>query len=145
MVISCWSLLHVSSSFVPCLKHPPLVAAKSTETEPWVPNAWRDCGQQEGSGSQLMLFRSARMGARTGELTLLSFGSLRNSGLGNLLPHWSWPYGCGHGAPSCLREWDCASPLDLLHLRLPATSVSLGLFPLQDVKSEGPFYVAQSS
>lgn len=104
-----------------CLKHPPLVAAKTVETEPWVPNAWRDCGQQEGSGLQLMLFRSAHMGAHSwGQTLLSSLGQpwntqLRSSALDNLLPHWSWQCGCDHGGTLCFREWDCTSSLAVLH------------------------------
>lgn len=70
---------------------------------------------------------------------------LRDVALDNLSPHWSWQSECGHGAKRCFREWDCTSSLVLLHSRSPTAPVSMGLFQLQDMKSEGPCDVAQFS
>lgn len=67
----------------------------------------------------------------------------RSAALDNLSPHWSWQYECGHGAKWYFREWDCTPSLVLLHTRLPATPVSMGLFQLQDMRFEDPFDVAQ--
>lgn len=80
--------------------------------------------------------------------TLLSFlrqslnTKLRNAALDSLSPHWSWQYECNHGAKWCFRKWGCTSSLVLLHSRLPTAPVSMGLFQLQDMESEGPFYIA---
>lgn len=71
--------------------------------------------------------------------------NLRIMALNSLLPRWRWQCDCGHGATQCFREGDCASPLVLLHSRVPTAPVSMELFHLQEMKSQGSFYVVQFS
>lgn len=146
-VISCYSLLHITPPSPLCLKPVPFGPADSMQTEPWVSAAWRDWPARR-LWVTADVISIGRWGHTWGQ-TLLSplrqplNSRFQSAALDDLSPHWSWQYECGHGAKWYCREWDCTPSLVLLHTRLPAAPVSMGLFQLQDMSFEDPFDVAQ--
>lgn len=93
-----------------------------------------------------MLFLSAPEVTPGGSLCWVPSGSLwtANLALDNPLSHWSWQHECGHGAKSCFGGWDLTS-FSSVAPQVTSCPLSMGLYQLQDMKSEGPFYVAPSS